>query len=306
MVTLRVMITMMPQSRPEGKGGFPPPATVAVVPLTVGDLTFDVTLEGPEDGDLVVLLHGFPQVRTCWAAQVPVLAAAGYRVLAPDQRGYSPGARPAGVAAYHSTELTADVLGLADALGRDRFHLVGHDWGASIAWQVAARHGERLRSLTALSVPHPLAYATVLASPSTDQADRSSYFPMFREEGSEHGLLGEDATGLRMIYAASGLTEAEAAPHLAALLTPEALGAALNWYRASGGHLIEGLHPITVPTLHVWSTEDPALGREGAEATGAQVEGPYRLAVLEGVDHWIPEHAPDELNRLLLEHLASA
>ena len=273
--------------------------------MFVGGLDFTVTLAGPEDGPLVVLLHGFPQTSACWRHHVPVLADAGYRVLAPDQRGYSPGARPAGVAAYHSAELTADVLGMADAVGAERFHVVGHDWGATIAWQLACRHGDRLRTATTLSVPHPLAYSTALASKETDQQERSSYFPIFREEGSEHGLLANDAAGLRMIYAASGLTEEEAAPHLAALSTPEALGAALNWYRAAGGHLIADLQPVTVPMLHVWSTEDPALGREGAEATADHVEGPYRFEVFEGVDHWIPEHAPDQLNRLLLEHLRS-
>jgi pimeloyl-ACP methyl ester carboxylesterase len=274
--------------------------------LAVGDLVFDVTVAGPEDGPLVVLLHGFPQTAHCWRHQVEALAEAGYRVLAPDQRGYSPGARPQGVAAYHTTELTADVLGLADLVGGDRFHVVGHDWGATLAWQLAARHGDRLRTVTALSVPHPLAYSTALASDRTDQQQRSSYFPAFREEGSEHGMLANDAAGLRMIYAASGLSDEEAAPYLEALGTPEALGAALNWYRAAGGHLIADLGPVTVPTLHVWSTEDPALGREGAEATGDHVEGPYRFEVLEGVDHWIPEHAPDRLDQLLLEHLGSA
>jgi pimeloyl-ACP methyl ester carboxylesterase len=273
--------------------------------VLVGDLDLTVTEAGPEDGDLVVLLHGFPQTRQAWRHQVPVLADAGYRVLAPDQRGYSPGARPEGVAAYHSAELTADVLGLADAVGVERFHVVGHDWGASITWQLACRHGDRLRTATTLSVPHPLAYSTALASPTTDQQERSSYFPIFREEGSEHGLLANDAAGLRMIYAASGLSEEEAAPYLEALSSPEALGAALNWYRAAGGHLIADLQPVTVPMLHVWSTEDPALGREGAEATAEHVEGPYRFEILEGVDHWIPEHAPDQLNRLLLEHLVS-
>lgn len=271
--------------------------------MIVGNLDFTVVEAGPEDGPLVVLLHGFPQVSACWRRVVPALADAGYRVLAPDQRGYSPGARPTGVAAYHSAELTADVLGMADALGAERFHVVGHDWGASIAWQLACRHGERLATATTLSVPHPLAYSTALASKDTDQEARSSYFPSFREEGSEHGMLANDAAGLRFIYLASGLTEEEAAPHLAALSTPEALGAALNWYRAAGGHLIADLGPVTVPMLHVWSTEDPALGREGAEATADHVEGPYRFEVFEGVDHWIPEHAPDRLNGLLLEWL---
>lgn len=271
--------------------------------MIVGELDFTVTEAGPEDGELVILLHGFPQTSAAWRHQVPALAEAGYRVLAPDQRGYSPGARPDGVAAYHSAELTADVLGMADALGAERFHVVGHDWGASITWQLACRHGDRLRTATTLSVPHPLAYAAALASPKTDQADRSSYFPSFREEGSEHAMLANDATGLRFVYQASGLTEEESGPYLAALSTPEALGAALNWYRAAGGHLIQDLQPVTVPMLHVWSTEDPALGREGAEATGDHVEGPYRFEVLEGVDHWIPEHAAERLNELLLEHL---
>ncbi len=295
----------MPQSGRQGKGqsarGLPSP----VVQIDVGPLTFDVTVAGPEDGPVVILLHGFPQTSACWRQTVPVLAGAGYRVLAPDQRGYSPGARPEGVAAYHSAELTADVLGLTDAVGAEQFHLVGHDWGASIAWQLGARHGDRLLTLTALSVPHPLAYATALASPATDQEQRSSYFPMFREAGAEDGMLANDAAGLRMIYLAGGLTEEEAAPHLAALSTAEALGAALNWYRAAGGHLIEGLGPITVPTLHVWSTDDVALGREGAEATGDHVEGPYELVVLDGVDHWIPDHAPEPLNEALLRQFAS-
>jgi pimeloyl-ACP methyl ester carboxylesterase len=271
--------------------------------VLVGDLDFTVTEAGPGDGELVVLLHGFPQTRLAWRHQVPVLAEAGYRVLAPDQRGYSPGARPEGVAAYHSTELTADVLGLADALGVERFHVVGHDWGASVTWQLACRHGDRLRTATTLSVPHPLAYAAALASTATDQEQRSSYFPAFREEGSEHGMLANDAAGLRMIYAASGLTEEDSAPYLEALGSPEALGAALNWYRAAGGHLVADLDPVTVPMLHVWSTEDPALGREGAEATADHVEGPYRFEVLDGVDHWIPEHAAERLNPLLLEWL---
>ncbi len=271
--------------------------------LPVGGLSFDVSTAGPADGPVAVLLHGFPQTGHCWRHQVPVLADAGYRVVAPDQRGYSPGARPQGIAAYHSAALTADVLGIADLLEAERFHVVGHDWGATLTWQLAARHGDRLLSMTALSVPHPLAYSTALASEATDQQARSSYFPAFREEGSEHGMLANDAAGLRMLYLASGLTEDEAAPYLEALGTPEALGAALNWYRAAGGHLIADLGPVTVPTLHIWSTEDPALGREGAEATGDHVEGPYRFEVFEGVDHWIPEHAPDDLNELLLDHL---
>jgi pimeloyl-ACP methyl ester carboxylesterase len=276
------------------------------VRVPIGDLEFEVTSAGPDDGPLVVLLHGFPQTSWCWRRQVPTLAEAGFRVLAPDQRGYSPGARPEGVDQYHSEHLCADVLGLADWAGAERFHVVGHDWGASMAWQLAGRHGERLRSMTALSVPHPLAFAGTLASEHTDQRQRSSYFELFKAEGSEAGMLANDAAGLRLIYLGSGLSEEESRPYLEVLGTPDALRAALNWYRAAGAHLIRGLDPITVPTLHVWSTEDPALGREGAEATGDHVDGPYRLEVLEGVDHWIPEHSPPRFDELLVDHLEGA
>jgi pimeloyl-ACP methyl ester carboxylesterase len=276
------------------------------VQVRLGALTFDVRGGGPDEGPVVVLLHGFPQTSWCWRRQLEALVAAGYRVLAPDQRGYSPGARPEGVDAYHSAHLSADVLGLADWAGAERFHVVGHDWGASVAWQLACRHGDRLRSLSALSVPHPLAFASALASPETDQGRRSSYFSLFAAEGSEAGILANDAAGLRLIYVGSGLSEEESGPYLEALCRPGALRAALNWYRAAGAHLIRDLAPVTVPTLHVWSTEDPALGREGAEATADHVEGPYRLEILDGVDHWIPEHAPPSLDDLLVAHLRAA
>lgn len=274
--------------------------------LDIAGLTFDARAAGPDDGEPVVLLHGFPQTSRSWRLQIPALAAAGYRVLAPDQRGYSPGARPTDVDAYGYRHLMADVLGFADALGADRFHLVGHDWGAALAWQVAGRHGDRLLSLTSLSVPHPFAFGAAIQSTDADQAQRSSYVAMFQAEGAEHGMLANDAAGLRLVYVGAGMTEEEARPYLDVMGTPEALGAALNWYRAASLTDIEGLGPIIVPTLFVWSTEDPAIGRDAAEATGDHVEGPYRFVVLDGVGHWIPEHAADELNGALLDHLQTA
>jgi len=275
--------------------------------LPVGGLTFDALAAGPADGEVVLLLHGFPQTSHAWRRQVGTLAAAGYRAVAPDQRGYSPGARPTEVEAYRNEHLVADVLGLADALGTERFHLVGHDWGGAVAWQVAGRHPDRVRTLTVLSTPHPRAFVQALSGElGGDQAQRSSYMALFRADGAEHDLLREDASGLRFVFGASGLAEADAEPYLRALSTPEALGAALNWYRAADGSMVKGLGPITTPTLYVWSTEDSALGREAAEATAAFVEGPYRFEVLEGVSHWIPDQAGEILDRLLLEHLGSA
>src|SRR5262249_2494395 len=153
-------------------------------------------------------------------------------------------------------------------LGFERFHLVGHDWGGAVAWQVGGRHADRLRTLAVVSTPHPRAFGQALVAGEggalTDQQQRSSYIEVFRAEGTELGMLANEAAGLRLVLVAAGFSEEEAAPYLEALGTPEALGAALNWYRAADLTFIEGLGPVTTPTLYVWSTEDPALGRDAA------------------------------------------
>lgn len=269
--------------------------------IPVGEWTFDALAAGPPDGELVLLLHGFPQTSAEWRAQLDALGQAGYRAVAPDQRGYSPRARPVGTEWYEVRHLVADVLAMADWLGGHTFHLVGHDWGAVVAWQVAGRYPERLRTLTAVSVPHPVAFATALAA-SADQWARSAYIGFFRLPGSEDALSPDV---LRALFEGSG-HPGEVEEYVRVLSEPGALTAALSWYRAINLTMLMGLGPITTPTLYVWSTGDVALGREGAEATAAHVEGPYRFEVLEGVSHWIPEEAAGELNRLLLEHLASA
>lgn len=276
------------------------------VTIGVGDLEFDATAAGPRDGPVVLLLHGFPQTRWCWRHQIPGLADAGYRVLAPDQRGYSPGARPDAVADYTIGHLVADVLAFIDWTGAEKAHVVGHDWGATVAWQMAGRHGDRLCSVTPISVPHPLAFTASLHDPASDQVDRSGYFEWVASPEAEGQFLADGATQLRAVYTATGLSETEADAYVAELGTPAALGAALNWYRASGIELLEGLGPVTVPTMHIWSTDDLALGPEGAHATGDHVDGSYRFEILEGVGHWIPEQAPEVCTALLLDHLAEA
>lgn len=271
--------------------------------IAVGELTFDARVAGPEDGPLVLLLHGFPQSSFEWREQMPVLADLGFRVVAPDQRGYSPGARPAGVEPYVIPELVSDVTGIADALGADRFHLVGHDWGAAVAWFTALTNPERVESLVAVSVPHPQAFQQALAHPNGEQARMSGYMELFRSEDAERQLLANDAAGLRLIYSGGELPD-EAIRHYVDLLgTPDALGAALNWYRAMNLPYTPGpLTPIRMPTLFVWSTGDTALGRTGAELTSDFVHGPYRFEVIEGVSHWVPEQAAERLNALLREH----
>lgn len=281
------------------------PVEVVVDDANGDELRFDVRVAGPRDGPLVLLLHGFPQTSWSWREQIPVLADAGYRVAAPDQRGYSPGARPTSVEAYAREAIVGDTVALAAALGADRFHLVGHDWGGAVGWQVAGREGRHLLSLASLATPHPQALADAYAGRlGGDQSSRSAYVDLFRAEGAEQGMLANDAAGLRLVLMGAGLDEQEAAPYLDALGTPEALGAALNWYRAMSLSDVDGLGPIDVPTLYVWGTDDVALGPEVALATADHVAGPYTVVSAE-CDHWLPEHAAPIVNSALLEHLGS-
>jgi pimeloyl-ACP methyl ester carboxylesterase len=288
--------------------------------IPANGLVFKAVETGPPEGRVVLFLHGFPQTTYSWHHQLDAVAAAGYRGLAFDQRGYSPKARPGAVEDYRIGELVGDVLAVADALGVSRFDLVGHDWGAMVAWVAADHHPDRVRTLTAVSVPHPRAFAAAFggdgaggdAPGDDDQRQRSSYIEVFRAEGgvAERALLGEDGSGegLRRMFDASGLSSetTEVREFVATMLQPGAMTAALNWYRATEPTSLTDVGPITIPTLYVWSDEDIALGRGAAQATVDWVTGPYRFEVLEGVSHWIPETAPGDLNRLLLEHLASS
>jgi len=275
---------------------------------------FDAVTIGPASERAVLFLHGFPQTWYSWRHQLDAVAAAGFRGVAFDQRGYSPGARPRRVEDYRVGSLVSDVVAVADALGLDRFDLVGHDWGAMVAWAVAAHHPERVHTLTAVSVPHPRAFAAAFGGAGDgdeDQRQRSSYIDVFRADGgvAERALLGEDGSGdgLRAMFDASGLPSDsdEVRAFVAAMIEPGALTAALNWYRATEPHALGDVGQITVPTLYVWSTQDVALGRTAAEATVDWVTGSYRFEVFEGVSHWIPETAPGALSRALLDHLAA-
>ncbi len=271
--------------------------------------TFNATAAGPPDGRPVLFLHGFPQTSWSWHAQLEAMAAAGYRALAFDQRGYSATARPAEIDDYRLDALVSDVVAITDALGISRFDLVGHDWGAVVAWATAARHAPRIRTLTAVSVPHPHAFGAALSGGDDDQSKRSSYMDVFRQPGgvAETLFLGEDGSGdgLRRMFAGSGM--APDAPEIevfvTAMLEPGALTAALNWYRAMTPEAFADVGVISVPTMYLWSTADIAIGRVAAEGSAQWVTGPYRFEVLEDVSHWIPETAPDVVNGLLVDFL---
>jgi pimeloyl-ACP methyl ester carboxylesterase len=277
--------------------------SLPVVDPVLGGLVFDAWAAGPADGRLVLLLHGFPQNAHMWRAQLGALAAAGYRAVAVDQRGYSPGARPDSVPAYEPAHLVADTLAFADLLAGSPaapVDLVGHDWGGVVAWHLAASHPGRLRTLTVVSTPHPAALSAALAS-GGDQRARSSYIRLFRQPGiAEQVLLEEGARRLRTMFVATGLPDCE--DYVARMAEPGALTPALNWYRAAKRSDTAG--EVSVPTLYVWGESDPALGREAAEATAGYVRGQYRFEPLAGVGHWVPETAAETLTALLLDHLA--
>ena len=235
-----------------------------------GDLVFDVTDTGPDGADVIVALHGFPQNRHEWDGVVPHLTDAGYRVLAPDQRGYSPGARPPGRKAYVQSELVEDVVALADAAGAEKIHLVGHDWGALVAWAFTSRHPERVRTLTAVSVPHPQAFAWAMPR---GQILKSWYMAVFQLPGLPERFV-PSPRGLAML-GGDGLTVEQMRAYVEPL-GRDGLTGALNWYRALPWSQRQKGYArrSSVPTTYVWSDGDVALGRAGAEATERFGTGP--------------------------------
>jgi pimeloyl-ACP methyl ester carboxylesterase len=273
-----------------------------------GELTFDVIDTGPSDGPVVVLLHGFPEFADSWHAVAESLSAQGYRCLAPNQRGYSRGARPARRRAYRANELVGDVLALIDASGAERVHLVGHDWGAAVSWSVAAQHPQRIASLSTLSVPHPGAF---LHSMLTSRQGLSSWYMYWFQlpRLPERVLLGanrHDPTRLLRFLRYFGQSEALAARTSTTLVETDALTTALNWYRAMPLADPRSTRiKIDVPTLFVWSDGDKAVRRTTAEACAKWVTGPYRFEVLPQVSHWLLDEAPNEVARLLLEQFSA-
>ena len=265
-------------------------------------LTFDVRDGGPPAGDAVVLLHGFPQDSTAWLGVEPLLHRNGLRTLALDQRGYSPGARPQGRRAYRLSETVADVLALLDAAGLGSAHIVGHDWGAAVGWALAAWQPERVRTVTALSVPHPGAMARALVT--SDQALRSYYMGLFQLPVlPERLILAGQGAPLRRMLSRGGLPDDAVERYAARMSGPGALTGALGWYRAMPWSARQTVGKVRVPTLHLWSTEDAFLGRAATEDTARFVDAPYRLEVLPGVSHWIPELAPAVVADLVTAHV---
>lgn len=253
-------------------------------------LTFDVTDEGPIAGDPVVLLHGFPERATCWRRVAPLLHERGLRTLAPDQRGYSPGARPRRRRDHRISELVGDVAALIERVGRPA-HVVGHDWGAVVGWSLAQERPELVRTLTALSVPHPAAYLRAVVT--SRQARTSWYVLAFSLPRLPERVLARPGGRAEAWFRGGGAGDEDVERFRSEIVEYGALPGALGWYRALP-FAARGRwrRRVPVPTTMVWSDGDMFVARAGVEATARYVAAPYELVVVEGASHWLPTEQP--------------
>jgi pimeloyl-ACP methyl ester carboxylesterase len=258
-----------------------------------------------------VLLHGFPETSWSWRHQLPALAAAGYHAVAPELRGYGGTARPEALADYALPELIGDLEALVHALGHESAHIVGHDWGGSVAWATASRRPELVRTLTILNSPNPVASAE--GRQHDDQRRRSWYMLFFQFTGvAEEWLSRDDFANLRGFFrtaAPGAITADDEEAFVAPLREPGALTAALNYYRAnippeSWLRPPPDPPPVPRPTLIVWGEDDAYLGPILLERSVTKVAGPLRVERLPGIGHWVQQEAPEAVNRHLLAHLA--
>jgi pimeloyl-ACP methyl ester carboxylesterase len=275
--------------------------TDRVISYRHAGMRFTVTDSGPLTGPVVVLLHGFPANRTALNAVAERLNSAGIRTLAPDQRGYSPGAAPRNRLRYRSAEITGDAIALIEAIGIDRVHVVGHDWGGFVAWKLAISFPHRLNGVTVLSTPHPSALLRSLYS--SAQLVRSAYIGFFQLPVVPEALLRQRLA--RLLWR-TGLPAVSAKHYQRFMERPGSLRGALNWYRgiwiktprqfrtdlAAGDR-------VRIPTTYIWGRRDAALGHRAARLTADYVDGPYRFIELDQ-NHWLPECEPDRVAQEIL------
>lgn len=264
-------------------------------------------------GPLVILLHGFPEFWYCWRHQIPALADAGFRVLAPDLRGYNESDKPRGVASYSTEHIVADVAGLVQHAGAEQAVIVGHDWGGAIAWELAMRHPEMVRKLVVLNCPHPAVFLRKLWTPG--QLARSWYMFFFQLPWlPEWWMRRGNFAGLEQLLTRDpvrpgAFTPDDIAAYKHALGQPGTLTAAINYYRAvfrrAPWKLRRGLRPIDTPTLLIWGERDRHLGLPLLEGTETWVRN-LRIERLPDASHWVEHDAPERVNELLVGFLNPA
>ena len=245
-------------------------------------------------GPALLLLHGFPVTSAMYAPLIDAAAAAGYRVVAFDQRGYSPGARPTDLQAYKLPHLVADALGVADAMSFDQFHVVAHDWGSAVGWLLALQHSDRVLSYTSLSIPHVAAFQAGLID-DPDQRRRSRYMIFFRMPWLPELAFTFNRLGLLRSAIYPQMSEAERAEYLSVFAEPGAMTAALNWYRAPSD--AEDVTNVTdpmlkIPFLFIWGNQDGAVSRNSVDGQRPFIEGEFRELELDA-GHWLMEERSD-------------
>lgn len=276
--------------------------------MSTNGVNLHVVQAGDPNGELVILLHGFPEFWYGWRQQIDYLAAAGYWVWAPDQRGYNLSEKPRGIEKYKISTLAADVAGLIDAAGREQAYVVGHDWGAAVAWMTAIRHAERVKKLAILNVPHPkIMLETVRSSPA--QMLKSWYIgffqlPVLPELFSSAGEFYFSAQALLQTSKPGTFSDADITEYIRAWKQPGALSSMINWYRAMGRRLDDGAFlnnaRVTVPTIIIWGAQDRFLQREMAQESTTLCDD-SRVIYFEDATHWVQHEKPNEVNALLSE-----
>ena len=272
-----------------------------------GGVDLHAVASGPADGPLVILLHGFPEFWYSWRKQIGPLAGAGFRVVAPDQRGYNLSSKSPAVADYAVGNLTADVIAIADQLGRDKFFLGGHDWGAAVAWATAVQYPQRLRKLAVLNVPHPAVFLHTLCT-NPRQMLRSWYIAFFQLPRIPESRFSANnfADGVRALVASSRpgtFTAEDLELYRKAWANPGTVTAMINWYRAAFRHrpAIPADPRVHVPTRILWGRRDEFLLPEMAEESVRYCDS-AQLTYFHDATHWLQHEEPNAVNAALIEH----
>jgi pimeloyl-ACP methyl ester carboxylesterase len=270
-----------------------------LVRIAANGMEFRARVSGLDNtGPGVVLLHGFPETSVMWTPLIELLSDQGYRVVAFDQRGYSPGARPVAVDAYSIPQLVEDVFAVAQATGMQQFHLVGHDWGAAVGWAAVMAKPELLLSWTSLSIPHIAAFSDALAN-DADQRQRSRYMQFFRTPLLPEAVFTFNHLKLMNDAMYAQMSESQRAEYRAVFSEPGALTAALNWYRAPAGFNVAPAPKVRLPVLFIWGNHDPAVSRYAVESQRNFIEGPFDYHEL-NAGHWLMEEATDKVDAEIL------
>jgi len=267
------------------------------------DLIFTCRVGGLENTNkTVILLHGFPETSRMWKGLIETLSSSNYRVIAPDQRGYSKGARPLKVDDYKASKLSQDIINIANAFSVDKFHLIGHDWGSAIGWALTSKFKNRVLTFTALSVPHLDAFSYAIINDET-QKKKSYYIKLFRLK-----FLPElyfkifNYKNLRNLWSSSDENEIES--YLNVFSQTNALKCALNWYRAINLSNTKKIGNIFVSTLMIYGTKDIAIGEKAVDETEKYMKGPYSLIKIKA-SHWLVQDSFDLVSKKILNHLRS-